>query len=581
MTGANQLDNEQAEYLLESAVEDVYDAVMDEVEDEDLDEDALWFREELQKHKTLGWLYRPSVIQISVALFMFSISTAIGSPANQVVLYQLSCNSVAKDGICDPVAAQLLFSTFSQFQMVALGVLPIIISSRFGELSDRFGRKPFIATIFVGVATHKVINYFLITKSNVLPFNALLIFDFICSAFGGMAPLVAMLQSYVTDVIAPHERTFSIGLVSASLLVGQALGPILSSFMVSLIPTDDGKGINFDLNSIEAYIQISKKQLYPMRIELVILILVALYGVFILPESRGEKARSKSRSNSMASDIETFQQLRALQHPPSFWKKASHYINVFKPLALLTYPSSAVPNNQKQYETRNRLVVYILILAAALCNSTIISMGQITVQYGMLKFQWGAQEIGYFMSVYSTSAAIVLVFLSPILTKVILQQYFKFKTMKRQIDLVDISTLIFGRGCDAIAFLAMVYSTNTPQFLSNFCILALGAPANPAATASLLKFFPASKTGEFFGAMALLHSLLGLFMPVLMMGLFKYFITEGTPQFTYLAYSGINLVYIVFILGVKRIMNISTSTREDELRRRSSSVSFANYDSSH
>ncbi|KAK6205379.1 multidrug efflux protein [Scheffersomyces amazonensis] len=582
MNEITNIENEEGEYLLEEAVNDVYEAVIqdeDELEDNEIvDEDVLWFREELQKHKNLNWLYRPSVVLVSVALFFFSIASAIGSPASQVVVYQLSCNSVAKDGICDPVAAQLLLSTFNQFQLVVSGILPIVVSGKFGELSDRYGRTPFIGMIFTSVCVHKVINYILFTKSTTLPFRALLIVDFLCSAFGGIPPLIAMIQSYVTDVVDIHERSFSIGLVNAAILTGSALGPIVSNLIVSFIPIEDGKHVGLPVASIQSklvdtFADIPKRQLVPLRIEMVLIVLMTTYVLFLLPESRGEKARSKSRANSMASDVNALQQLRTLE-APTFWTKFNRYFNIFKPLYLLTYPSDIVPAHQRQNIKRNRFVVLLIIVSTVLINSAAGAMGQISIQYGLLRFNWDSTNIGYFLTVYSSSSAMVLIFIAPIISKTILPKVFKLRVMKHQIDLIDVSLMVGGRIFDVIAYISLALVTTSNQFYASFAVLALAAPAGPAASAALLKFFPVSKTGEFFGAISLLSSLLGLITPILMLSLYKYFIGAGTPQYTYLAFALPNIIYIVVILLVKRIMNLTTRTREQDLIRRSSSVSF-------
>ncbi|KAK6463064.1 multidrug efflux protein [Scheffersomyces coipomensis] len=567
----------EREYMLETAANEIYGAMDSDIEDEDLDEDALWFREELDKHKSLPLFSRPSVLMACILFFLSTIALSIGTPPLQVVLYKLSCNTVAINGACDPVAAQVLFSTFTQYDMILTSILPIAASAKVGELSDKYGRKPFVALIISAFFVNKFVNYFLLTRSTILPFKRLLFVNFICTVFGSGPTIIALLSSYITDVVEAHQRIFAIGLCTASYMVGQSLGPILSNLLVSFANTESSP---IGINSVHATIEISKKQLIPLRIEVIVFLVLAIYSIFIFPESRGEKAQSRSRTSSVVSQLDpslssnAFEQLRALEQP-SLYIRIIRILNVFKPLMLLTYPSSIVPPNQKHKEKRNRFVVISLISITTLYLTSHVTLAQMVMQYSMIKFNFESEELGYLLTISSSVASFMLIIGSPIISNTILQKGFGLKVMKRQFDMIDFCIVAGGRCIDIIAFSFMILSVNSGQFYLSNAIYGLGAPASPAISSALLKFYPASKTGEFFGAISLMQSLLSLLISTGMMEIFKFGIAHRIPQIIFMLYLIISLVYLIILVISKVILRLDSKSTDETLIRSNSSISLA------
>ncbi|KAK6205380.1 multidrug efflux protein [Scheffersomyces amazonensis] len=570
--------NEEREFLLETAVNDVYEAVIDDEEDEDLDEDALWFKEELAKHKTLHWIYRPSVLHACFLGGVFCLSSTLSAGAESVVLYQLSCNSVAIDGICDPVEAQVLLSNYTQYSLIFDSLIPCLVSAKIGELSDQYGRKIFIALFVVAYTIQRIVTYYLFTRSTQLPFIPLILAVIFSSLFGGVSSTIALIQSYTTDVVEAHQRIFSIGLVQAAIMIGQGVGPVIANLLINIF----GNGIDkIDVNivpknSAQVGTVVSPSQLIPLRAEVIVLIIVSIFTVFVFPESRGEKARSKSRSSSIATTNKSnnvIDQLRAIEQPTVF-EKVIRYMNIFKPLKLLTYPDSLIPQSQKHVATRHRFVVITMISLTTIFVSTHLTLGQILVQYSIFRFDMNTVQIGYLITILCCTASFMLVVVSPIILS-ILKKYFKLNVLKKQLDMVDFCMIIWGRIIEIFSYIVLASAKTTSQMYGAAALLEVAAPTSPAVTSALLKFFPSSKTGELFGAIAMVQNVFNVFSPIAMMGLYKWGLRNDFSTVTFVLYAWMSAGYAAIYFLIKKVLRLNRYTNEELLIRSNSELSLA------
>ncbi|KAK6457640.1 multidrug efflux protein [Scheffersomyces xylosifermentans] len=570
--------------VLGHAAEEVYGALIDESDEEDMDEDAIWLREQRDLNKSIHWLKRPSVLSISFALFLTAMALTIGEPARQLITYQLSCNSVARNGMCDPVASQLLVSTVTQYSSFVATVFALLASSKIGELSDQYGRQPFFALFISANLLHKFINYSLYTHSKTLPFASLIASTALANVFGGMSTFIALMQAYISDVCEPHQRIYQMGLAIASLNIGQAIGPIISTFISAQFKNQITDMPHFHVAALTTEGEIKRKDIAPLQVELAIFILLTIYSVFILPESRSDKAQTKSRSNSVSSRLsgtsgnsgrgDAFAQLQALEQP-TLAARAGRLLNVFRPLLLLTYPSSVVSSNNKPREGKYRFVIVSTILLSGTIASMASALGGMIIQYGIFRFDWGTDEISYTLTIFSTSMCLMLIVGSPIITHTILRKWCGFTVMKRQLDMIDFCVILYARIVDVIAFVAMAYANSTWQLIGSLSLVSLGAPGGPTVASALLKFFPPSKVGEFFGAMSLLENLIGLVVPFGTLQVFKYGMSIGAPQLGFLLLAFVTFVSVIVIIIVKRVLGLNRYSTDDNLVRSSSFVSLA------
>ncbi|KAG2731776.1 hypothetical protein G9P44_005363 [Scheffersomyces stipitis] len=569
--------------ILEHAAEEVYGALVEDTDDEDLDEDALWLREQRESNKSLHWLLRPTVLTMCFVALSYFTGMAIAEPGKSLAIYQLACNTVETDGVCDPVSTQILVSTLAQYQLVVGTSFALLASTKVGVLSDIYGRKPLIAGYIVANTLQRYFQYFLFAHYKELPFVMLVVGEGLVNFCGGLSSFGALMQAYISDVVEPHQRIYSIGLAMAAMQVGAAIGPIICNLIVSQIKDEvvaPIKGPQFHVMSISARADLRKKDIVPLQVELFVFTLLAIYLVFFFPESRSEKAKTKSRSNSVASGnssgsgrLDAVAQLQTLEQP-TLLNRVGHMLNLFRPLILLTYPASVVSSNNKSRHIRYRIAIISIVLVGSIVNAIVTGIGTILIQYGILKFNWDTQDLGYMLSLFSGSMTFMYIVGSPILIHTVLRKWCGLKVMKRQLDMVDFSVILFARVADIFAFVFMAMAKNTGQMLASLSLIALGAPAGPTISSALLKFYPASKAGEFFATMSLLQNIFTLVFPLATLSLFKYGLKNGVPQLGFYLVAVACLVNSIVIIFVKKVLRLNRHSTDDQLVRSSSMISL-------
>jgi len=98
----------------------------------------------------------------------------------------------------------------------------LVTAPYWGRFSDRFGRRP---AILLGL-TMSGIAYFMFGIAGSL---WMLMVSRLVQGIG--TGTVGVIQAYVTDTVAPSERTKALGWITVATNVGVALGPVLGSFL--------------------------------------------------------------------------------------------------------------------------------------------------------------------------------------------------------------------------------------------------------------------------------------------------------------------------------------------------------------
>lgn len=113
----------------------------------------------------------------------------------------------------------------SGFIVAAFTVAQLLSAPMWGRFSDRVGRRP---TLLIALAASAV-AYLIFGFANSL---FLLFLSRIVQGAGGGT--VGVIQAYVADSTAPHDRARALGWLSATTNLGVALGPVLGSFAITL-----------------------------------------------------------------------------------------------------------------------------------------------------------------------------------------------------------------------------------------------------------------------------------------------------------------------------------------------------------
>lgn len=532
-----------------------------------LDDDALWLHEERLLHQSLHWLRRPSITMIGLCLFLLTFAISSAESARQVVQYKLACNSVAslsRSKTCDPTEAQILVLTLQQALQVTLALANVIALAKVPSLSDQYGRRRFLILLATFFLIGRSLRYMVTSCYPSLHITLIVACEIISSLFGGVVTMLALCNCYASDIASPDQRTHYLGVNMAFFFVGLSTGPMVGNFLLSYFPAIEKSKqphVSYGPN-------LSFHDFAPLQFELFMLVILVLYLIFILPESRGQKARrmSRSASKSLRSALNT-----TLKEKTKIQKLADA-LNIFKPLRIISYPKDYVNPSRHDSIVTHRIAVVILILVDCTLVGFAMSLGEIFVLFGIYRHKMTAQDLGNLLIIGCSCRAFFLTILSPLLNKKLFMQYFGLKPHKRRFDLVDYGMMSIAFLGETIGILALAAARTKSIYLACFMITALGSIASPALNSSTIKFFPESKIGEVFGAMSLAKNAFNISFPLIFLGLYKYSLKKWQwPELV--LYIAAGTFFVSFLAATFAIYVLEKEDKEK--KRRESNISFS------
>lgn len=555
--------------LLKSAANNVYEAVIedeDEFSHEDHTVEAIWLREERARHKSLSWIKRPSVLNICFVVLVFAMSTATGMSAKQVITAKLACNSLAMEGeVCNPVEVQVLLSNLELTFSVLTGIIMFVALGKIGPMSDRYGRKLFLWLNMLAIFLGNLYQYIVMRSYPDLKFAHMVTANLVTSAMGSVGNLMTIMNCYISDVVEPHERIYSLGLGISSLFIGITIGPMLGNFVLDMNTSSIGSELNLNDDSIAPQIvPIPNAEFAPYKLELIIMFSALLYTIFMLPESRSQRARKNSQSLSFskrrASDAHFDSQTYKFK---KMWQFLDS-INFLKPLKTLwlteeNVSSSVLPARLIAY----RKTVLVLIGMECIFIGLATVLGQVVILYGLYSFKWSQRDVGHLLTISSASKAMVLIVLSPILNHKLFRQILKLELNTTHFDLIDFANCLLGYSVDFMAHLGLYSAASTGQFFTFVVIGSLVSLGIPTVASSIIKYYPESKVGEVYGAISILKNVANLILPVVLVQLYKFGLnTFNHPNFIFLFIAGVYLTFVGCLFYIKLTLNFHEETVE-------------------
>lgn len=545
--------NTDADTAISHAAYDSYAAVVEE-NNEHLDEDASWLRDQRRLHKSLHWLYRPSVVMVGVSIFLFAFAISSAEGTRQMIQFKLACNSIRESSgqeYCDPAKTQVLILSLQQAFSLALGIAMIVALGKVGPLSDKYGRKIFLTGIIVFQMIGKFSRYTLMTNYPTLQFALMVGTECLANFFGGILTIITLANCYVSDIAEASQRTYYLGINMASLFVGMSTGPLVGNFIISIfkkLSLEAGPDAKYGPN-------LSSADFAPLRFELIVLLLLFLFVAFVLPESRGQTARRMSRSLSSAGLVSS---LRPLLKPTKM-DKFMETFNFLRPLRLIFYPKDSVHRLRHKSIGRTRIAVLLLILTDCFISSLAAALGEVYVLYGIYTYKWTAIDIGHLMAITCSSRAVILIILSPLLTYNLFQKTFGLVPNKRRFDKIDYGIVMIAFIFECAGQFLISVSTSGKFFLACLVLNSVACLATPAINSAIVKFYPESKIGEVFGAMAIVKNIFSIVSPVLILGLYKTSVSKWNyPQIIFIILSG-----VFFFLGALMTFAVVTLNKAD------------------
>lgn len=513
-------------------VEEVSDAVANE-------------EQELEKYrqllKQLPWYLRPSIYSITFLSTVWGIASASSLPSKIAIYYKLSCNSIAdRYGICDPVQTQVVFSTFMLVSEVLASLVSLFSLGIIGELSDKYGRKPFFMGYTTVLLLGESIRFWAIVNYDHINYWVFIPAIILLNIFGGRSALLSFSSAYVSDIFSAEEKTSNMSLIGASMAAGLLLGTILSRIILMIFKPE--------LNQIKPTLKFTN-EFMPLVFEIVLLSVLTVYCIFILPESRNEKAMLTSRKANVGKDSST-----GITH---------HLKNIFTPLSILVLPSDLIAFKHNHRAIRTSFI----ILVGIGLMSQILGTGSAAVffQYAMLKFNLQADDISNIMLIVTTASIFALGVFTPVLSTYILPKLFKFKVLRNQVDLIEISVMAVGSIFGVIGNLILLTGFLKINAIIGLVCICFSSIIDAPNTSSLLKFLPDRNTGEFFAAATLLINTFTILTPILTQSVYRFMLLRDSVPHIFLFCASVLSLILVLLYIVKRLLHITTKTTDDTL----------------
>ncbi|EGV63166.1 hypothetical protein CANTEDRAFT_135001 [Yamadazyma tenuis ATCC 10573] len=428
---------------------------------------------------------------------------------------------------------------------VAASVIALLVMTKVGSLSDQYGRKYFMVAVVLDIFLTRALKYYLLSRYDHLMFKWLVFSEALASITG-------------------------VGI--SFFYAGVSLGPVSSSFLMEFTKKFRAARpqvivADATINAVEPY------EWDPLRLELVAFAVCSVLAIFMLPESRPEKSRRRSRSLSVISRTTVgAEDQKPLSLHTITSKVVGSITTYFSPLKLLWIPEEFKPVNYTDgrfYRERMAVILLTTCDCCLTCMST--GSGQVFMLYGILKFSWSAGTLGYVLSITFAAKAFTLIILAPFLNHFVYHKVFHFKVMKRQLDMLDFVNITVGLSVDALTLFWYPFINTTPVFLGVLGLSSFSALASPSLNSAIVKYYPDSQTGALFSAIYLVKNICNITVPVLMLTIYNYSITDwNNPGILFQIMAACLLMLVGFMFIVKRLLNLSGTSSAEVLTRTSS-----------
>lgn len=420
---------------------------------------------------------------------------------------------------CRIPEVQALATEFTLYMSLLTGILSAAICPKIGALSDRYGRKYFLAFAVVGGLCAEIVTILAATYPDTVHYQWILFGSVLDGLCGSFTSAMAMTHSYGADVTTPATRGVAFGYLSGALFGGIALGPLLAAFISKVT------GNILSVFWIAFFCHLT----------------VLLYHLFALPESLSPKRQLAARTRH---DLEI---AAAAASPTS---RAARAANFLAPLKIL-YPTGA--------GTSPHLRANLILLAAinTLLFGAAIGTGSVVVYYTGYTFNWGDFETQMFVGLTSAFRVVVLVTVLPLVTYIFRTRYQK-RARRRAAEAArtndpdaavipddtrtpgaDTLDLVLIRGAlvlETACHAGFASARHGGVFFAFGVMGAGGSIALPLLQSALSKHVDADRVGQLLGAMALLNGLARVVFPAVFGGLYS--LTVGSfPQAVFVVLS--------------------------------------------
>lgn len=411
---------------------------------------------------------------------------------------------------CKDIGAQKTLSNIQSFLSFLSGMLGFMLSGKYGQLSDRFGRV-YIFKFFCSISTiHSIllIIYFdWIGTYNKFWMILFLSFGYIS---GGIMTLISNANGYISDIVDTESRPVYISILMSVTYLSLGFGPLIGSFIKKLTGSD-------------------------MTILYFSLILAIIPNIMVftcLVETK--------HPESLRLANERYEERYATEK----FGLVGTFKSFFKPIKRLWLPRTETGSILPRINVLTLCLIDIISMAA--CVGTM----HVLIIYCIVQFNWTSIEINYYMSITGFGKAFVLLFLSPLLIK-ILTKKFNYRPDSESIDKIDkvlvISSLFF---VFLSIFFALFASSSMGIYISAI-LESLGGMLSPIIQSSIVKFSSRTESGEMFGAIALVRHLAMFLFPLLFLQIYSFSVSFFPRLFLVLIIVATGIMLAAAPLGLR------------------------------
>jgi len=489
----------------------------------------VWQLESQTYFDSLKWYMRPSRHIIYTILSIHVLALTCSAAPLMMLMLENICTSYPKHNLppyeCDRPEAQKVLSNVQSTLAIIAGVLGFILSGKYGQLSDRYGRV-FVFKIFSIIQLAYISGLLIYFTYYGDQFHEIILILIASIGFlsGGIMSLVATGNSYLNDIISAKERTISISWLMSIVYSTLGFGPLIGSFLVKV-----SRGNNLaPLFGSLACTLTSTILVYTMMIETK------------HPEARrlAQELYEKKRDKHLK-----YHENRILNF---LMIQSENLMSFFYPIKRLWIPKTYIKKSSIP-----RYNVVTLILVDVFNMGCTVGTMHVMILYCMLRYKWTSVEIGYYMSIGGFGRAAVLLLIAPTFLKV-LEKNFGYKILTDSVDKLDKTSIMISLCFVLMSSLSIfLFDSSFGIYLSGV-LQSLSGLVSPTIQSSVIKYSNKTDAGEMFGAMALVRHAAMLVMPVFFLQIYSHTVDFNPVFFNFVPFVGsvLTLSLTTFVLRV-------------------------------
>lgn len=509
--------------------------------------EAEWYEEAKIEQSLFPWYRKPNRIILYLVVTFYTLSFTILLNPLMVLMVKNACvntdpsSITANKGmsmynllkrmnmgngdsasICKDKSVYKTVSTIQTILSVISGFLGFSLSSKIGQISDRFGRVCVFKLFSIINILHSfgLIVYF----QWFAHYNKYLMVFFLSIGYfsGGIMTLISNANGYVCDIEDIKNRTVSISVLMGIIYLSLGIGPLLSAFIIK----------SFD-------------EILVMWISLIFALISAIIVYTLLIESKNKKSLEIANYRY---HIKYERNARII----------SSIANYFKPIKRLWLPRS------DDGSIISRVNVLILIFVDMVQMAACVGTMHVLILYCISKFNWTGVEIGYYTSITGFGKCFVLFVIQPLLHKILIN-LFHLEVNILSVDIIDKTLVISSMFFIFVSLLVLIITDNPTMIYFSAVLQSLAGMLSPVVQGALVKYSSQIESGEMFGVIAVIRHLQMLIIPVLFLQIYSVSLDKSPKIVFWIPMIGSIFCCLFGYFGLKADTDVVNLNNDEEI----------------